>query len=98
MSAEPVAKVMSTPVTRPGIEELRERIRRLDGSLSLCPGPRASETRVISRVANIIRACQELPGQELLQYIDEEGDRWRGPPRLGGRNATVERCVLNRPS
>ena len=77
MSAEPVAKVMSTPVTRPGIEELRERIRRLDGSLSLCPG---------------------LPGQELLQYIDEEGDRWRGPPRLGGRNATVERCVLNRPS
>jgi DNA topoisomerase I len=25
------------------------------------------------RIANIIRACQELPGQELLQYIDEEG-------------------------
>jgi DNA topoisomerase-1 len=26
------------------------------------------------RIARIIRACQELPGQELLQYIDEEGN------------------------
>lgn len=26
------------------------------------------------RVAKIIRACQELPGQELLQYIDESGN------------------------
>jgi DNA topoisomerase-1 len=25
------------------------------------------------RVARIIKACQELPGQELLQYVDEEG-------------------------
>jgi DNA topoisomerase-1 len=25
------------------------------------------------RVAKIIRACQELPGQELLQYVDEQG-------------------------
>jgi DNA topoisomerase-1 len=25
------------------------------------------------RVANIIRACQELPGQELLQYRDDDG-------------------------
>jgi len=25
------------------------------------------------RIARIIRACQELPGQELLQYVDEEG-------------------------
>jgi DNA topoisomerase-1 len=25
------------------------------------------------RVAKVIRACQELPGQELLQYIDENG-------------------------
>src|SRR2546426_10790797 len=31
-SSEPVAKDMSTPVTRPGIEELRERIRRLEGA------------------------------------------------------------------
>jgi DNA topoisomerase I len=27
------------------------------------------------RVAKIVKACQELPGQELLQYIDENGDR-----------------------
>jgi DNA topoisomerase-1 len=26
------------------------------------------------RIAKIIRACQELPGQELLQYIDEDGN------------------------
>src|SRR5215467_13028653 len=26
------------------------------------------------RIAKIIRACQELPGQELLQYIDEAGN------------------------
>jgi DNA topoisomerase I len=26
------------------------------------------------RVAKIIKACQELPGQELLQYIDETGN------------------------
>lgn len=26
------------------------------------------------RVANIVKACQELPGQELLQYVDETGD------------------------
>jgi DNA topoisomerase I len=26
------------------------------------------------RIAKIIRACQELPGQELLRYLDEEGN------------------------
>jgi DNA topoisomerase I len=26
------------------------------------------------RVAKVIRACQELPGQELLQYVDEAGN------------------------
>lgn len=25
------------------------------------------------RIAKVIRACQELPGQELFQYVDEEG-------------------------
>jgi DNA topoisomerase-1 len=25
------------------------------------------------RIAKVIRACQELPGQELLQYLDEDG-------------------------
>jgi DNA topoisomerase I len=27
------------------------------------------------RIAKIIKACQELPGQELLQYVDEVGNR-----------------------
>jgi DNA topoisomerase I len=27
------------------------------------------------RVAKIVRACQELPGQQLFQYIDEDGNR-----------------------
>jgi DNA topoisomerase-1 len=27
------------------------------------------------RVARIVRACQDLPGQELFQYLDEEGER-----------------------
>ena len=26
------------------------------------------------RIAKIIKACQELPGQDLLQYVDEEGN------------------------
>jgi DNA topoisomerase I len=26
------------------------------------------------RVARIVRACQELPGQELFQYVDEDGE------------------------
>jgi DNA topoisomerase I len=25
------------------------------------------------RIAKIIKACQELPGQELIQYVDEDG-------------------------
>jgi DNA topoisomerase-1 len=27
------------------------------------------------RVAKIVKACQELPGQELFQYVDEGGER-----------------------
>ncbi|MBO1079282.1 DNA topoisomerase IB [Roseomonas haemaphysalidis] len=27
------------------------------------------------RVAKVVRACQDLPGQELFQYLDEEGHR-----------------------
>ncbi|MBE7244685.1 MAG: DNA topoisomerase IB [Actinomycetospora chiangmaiensis] len=27
------------------------------------------------RVARIVKACQDLPGQDLFQYIDEEGER-----------------------
>src|SRR5204863_3400948 len=27
------------------------------------------------RLASIIKSCQEIPGQELFQYIDEQGER-----------------------
>jgi len=27
------------------------------------------------RIARIVKSCQELPGQELLQYVDEDGNR-----------------------
>jgi DNA topoisomerase I len=27
------------------------------------------------RIANIVRACQDLPGQHLFQYLDEQGER-----------------------
>jgi DNA topoisomerase-1 len=27
------------------------------------------------RVAKVVRACQDLPGQELFQYLDEDGER-----------------------
>ena len=27
------------------------------------------------RVAKIVKACQELPGQDLFQYLDEDGER-----------------------
>jgi len=36
-------------------------------------GKQWSLTVTDRRVAKIIRACQELPGQELLQYLDEDG-------------------------
>jgi DNA topoisomerase IB len=38
-------------------------------------GGKQSSLRVRDRrLAKFIRACQELPGQELLQYIDEQGN------------------------
>jgi DNA topoisomerase-1 len=27
------------------------------------------------RLARVVRACQDLPGQELFEYLDEEGER-----------------------
>ena len=44
------------------------------------------------RVANIVRSCQELPGQHLFQYLDDEEreqvrsvalERWQGAPDAG---------------
>src|SRR4029079_1241376 len=34
------------------------------------------------RVARIVRRCQELPGQQLLQYVVEDGVRGIGSPAL----------------
>ncbi len=28
----------------------------------------------IARIAKVVRACQDLPGQELFQYVDESGE------------------------
>jgi DNA topoisomerase I len=54
------------------------------------------------RVAKIVRACQELPGQELFQYLDESGEtRNRAcgcPARQYGRNLPEVLCspeILN---
>ena len=38
------------------------------------------------RLAQVVRRCQELPGQELLQYVDEDG---RGPRHRLGRRQRV---------
>jgi len=38
-------------------------------------GGKQSLTVKNRRVAKIIKACQELPGQELLQYVDDDGTR-----------------------
>ena len=38
------------------------------------------------RIAKIIRACQELPGQELLQYLDDEGRDLKRRQRLPERS------------
>jgi DNA topoisomerase-1 len=38
-------------------------------------GGRTEERRLVDRrLAAVVRRCQELPGQELFQYVDEEGE------------------------
>jgi DNA topoisomerase-1 len=61
-----------------GLTTLKNRHVALDGS-EVCfrftgkSGKQWSLRVRDRRVAKIIRACQELPGQDLLQYIDDEG-------------------------
>ncbi len=38
-------------------------------------GVRHSVTFADARLAKIVKRCQELPGQELFQYVDDEGQR-----------------------
>jgi DNA topoisomerase-1 len=62
-----------------GLTTLRTRHARVDGSrLRLRfkgKGGKQHEVDVADRrLARIVRKCQELPGQELLAYVDEGGD------------------------
>jgi DNA topoisomerase-1 len=51
------------------------------------------------RVANVIKACQELPGQELLQYIDDDGTPRspRGKPSPSSTEACKSHAMAGPP-
>jgi DNA topoisomerase-1 len=62
-----------------GLTPLRNRHVAVDGSqlrfqFTGKGGKKWSVAIKDRRVAKIIKACQELPGQELLQYVDDEGN------------------------
>jgi DNA topoisomerase I len=62
-----------------GLSTLRDRHARVAGStLHLRfrgKGGRVEERSVVDRrLATIVRRCQDLPGQELFQYVDEDGN------------------------
>jgi DNA topoisomerase-1 len=63
-----------------GLTTLKSRHVAVDGSevrfrFTGKGGKQWSLTVRSRRVAKIIKGCQELPGQELLQYIDDDGER-----------------------
>ncbi len=63
-----------------GLTTLRDRHVKIDGgSLRFAfTGKGGKEWKLKladRRVAKIVRACQELPGQHLFQYLDEDGQR-----------------------
>ncbi len=63
-----------------GLTTLRDRHARIRGSsLKLSFRGKAGKEHSVGvadrRVARIVKACQELPGQRLFQYIDEDGER-----------------------
>jgi DNA topoisomerase-1 len=63
-----------------GLSTLRDRHARIKGSAIHLrfrgKGGRIEERTVIDRrLATVVRRCQELPGQELFQYEDEDGER-----------------------
>ena len=62
-----------------GVSTLRDRHARIRGSTIRLrfrgKGGRTEERTVIDRrLAAVVRRCQELPGQELFQYEDEDGE------------------------
>jgi DNA topoisomerase-1 len=69
-----------------GLTTLRDRHANIHGSvISFSFRGKSGKQHAIrlddARLARIVRRCQELPGQELLQYVDEEGN----PRPIGSR-------------
>jgi DNA topoisomerase-1 len=65
-----------------GLTTLRDRHARINGGTVRFEfrgksGKVHSVTLRNRRLARIVRQCQEIPGQELFQYFDEEGNRQR---------------------
>ena len=63
-----------------GLTTLRDRHARVRGSeLKLSFRGKSGKDHSVGiqdrRIARIVKACQDLPGQRLFQYIDEDGDR-----------------------
>ena len=63
-----------------GLSTLRNRHAKIEGSsLKFAFKGKSGKQWLIAikdrRAAKIVRACQELPGQHLFQYLDEEGER-----------------------
>jgi DNA topoisomerase-1 len=62
-----------------GLTTMRDRHARVRGAtLEFRFRGKGGINRVVSiddrRLAQVVRRCQELPGQELLQYVDEDGE------------------------
>ena len=63
-----------------GLSTLRDRHVKDDGNgLQLIFKGKSGKEHVVAirdrRLARLVRECQELPGQELFQYVDEDGRR-----------------------
>jgi DNA topoisomerase-1 len=62
-----------------GVSTLRDRHAKVRGDTMRFrfrgKGGRVEERALVDRrLANVVRRCQELPGQELFQYLDPEGE------------------------
>ncbi len=65
-----------------GLTTLRDRHAQVEGSgIRFRFRGKSSKQHEVGvrdrRLARLVRRCQELPGQELFQYLDEDGDRPR---------------------
>ena len=63
-----------------GLTTMRDRHARIDGTTLRLEftgkgGKKWSVGLRNRRLANVVRRCQELPGQELFQYVDDAGER-----------------------